>query len=84
MQIFFNPCPKREQPEQHFITVTRLIVITLPIYLLIPTGIIGMNKDFGGNMHENQENGKSGTETQINFTRFHVEERNCCAGNAQQ
>lgn len=48
---------------------------------LIPVGIIAMNKDFGPNIGESQENTKTGTETPIKFMWFHIKEGNLCAGN---
>lgn len=67
MQVFFNPCPKWEQPEQHFVTVTHMTIITVPTNTLIPMGIISVNKDFGPNIRGNWENAEPGTERQIKF-----------------
>lgn len=65
--FFFNPFPKWEQLEQHFIRVSSLAVMTSLTNPLIPVGIIAMNKDFGPNIRESQENTKTGTETPIKF-----------------
>lgn len=74
-------CPKWKQPEEHVSTVTHLRLLTIPIYPLIPVGIIAVNKDLGPNVCANQENTKPGTETQIKITWLHVKEGNSCAIN---
>lgn len=66
-RYFINPCPKWERREQHFFTVSRLTIMTIPINPLIPMGIIAVDKDLGPTICENQENAKPGTETQIKF-----------------
>lgn len=66
-RYFINPCPKWEQREQHFFTVSHLTIMTIPIKPLIPMGIIAMNKDLGPTICENQENAKPRTVTQIKF-----------------